>query len=180
RTQGNGPGVLRRVARYQLSNHLGSTMLELTHQAEIISYEENGAWGVTYLQAVRGSTETPKRYRYTGKERDEESGLYYHGARYFAPWLGRWVSCDPAGLVVGANVNSYAKANPIRFVDPSGRQSHPPAPPDAWVLDLNRDLGLDPTKNGQTPVIDLRPQAQPLSTPMSSKEARAYGNKQAK
>ena len=43
-------------------------------------------------------TETPKRYRYTGKERDEENGLYYHGARYYAPWLGRWTSCDPAGL----------------------------------------------------------------------------------
>ena len=33
-----------------------------------------------------------KRYRFTGKERDEESGLSYHGARYYAPWLGRWAS----------------------------------------------------------------------------------------
>src|SRR5262249_41435117 len=33
-----------------------------------------------------------KRYRHTGKERDEESGLYYFGARFYAPWLGRWTS----------------------------------------------------------------------------------------
>jgi uncharacterized protein RhaS with RHS repeats len=31
------------------------------------------------------------------KERDEESGLYYHGARYYAPWVTKWVSCDPKG-----------------------------------------------------------------------------------
>jgi len=36
-----------------------------------------------------------KRYRYEGKERDEESGLYYHGARYYMPWLCRWTAVDP-------------------------------------------------------------------------------------
>ena len=36
-----------------------------------------------------------KRFRYTGKEKDEKTGLYYHGARYCAPWLARWVNCDP-------------------------------------------------------------------------------------
>ena len=88
----------RQLIRYQFGNHLGSASLELDEQAQIISYEEYSPYGSTTYQAVRSQTETPKRYRYTGKERDEESGLYYHGARYYAPWLGRWVSCDPKGL----------------------------------------------------------------------------------
>ena len=66
-------------------------------QAQIISYEEYTPYGSTSYQAVRSQTETPKRYRYTGKERDEESGLYYHGARYYAPWLARWIAVIPQG-----------------------------------------------------------------------------------
>jgi uncharacterized protein RhaS with RHS repeats len=89
RTQGNEPGVPQQLIRYQFGNHLGSASLELDDQAQIISYEEYTPYGSTSYQAVRSQTETPKRYRYTGKERDEESGLYYHGARYYAPWLGR-------------------------------------------------------------------------------------------
>ena len=95
RTQGNDPAAPEQLIRYQFGNHLGSASLELDEQAQIISYEEYHPYGSTSYQAVRSQTETPKRYRYTGKERDEESGLYYHGARYYAPWLGRWTSADP-------------------------------------------------------------------------------------
>ncbi|PSM31255.1 hypothetical protein BVG81_006350, partial [Haliangium sp. UPWRP_2] len=42
-----------------------------------------------------------KRYRFTGKARDEESGLNYHGGRYYAPGLGRWMCPDPEGTVGG-------------------------------------------------------------------------------
>lgn len=69
---------------------------------------------------MRNKVETPKRYRYTGKERDEESGLYYHGARYYATWLGRWGNCDPAGLIDGPDLYVYVKADPISGKDPSG------------------------------------------------------------
>jgi len=63
-----------------------------------------------------------KRYRYTGKERDEESGLYYHGARYCVPWLGRWTSADSAGFVDGPNLYCYVSDNPVKFTDPSGTE----------------------------------------------------------
>ncbi|MFC3550085.1 SpvB/TcaC N-terminal domain-containing protein [Lysobacter cavernae] len=89
----------RQMIRYQFGNHLGSASLELDEQAQIISYEEYAPYGSSTYQAVRSQTETAKRYRYTGMERDEESGLYGHGARYQAPWLGRWLSCDPAHLI---------------------------------------------------------------------------------
>jgi RHS repeat-associated protein len=111
------------LTRYQFSNHLGSISLELDDQAQIISYEEYAPYGSSTYQAVRSQTETPKRYRYTGKERDEETGLYYHGARYYASWLGRWVSCDPAGPVDDYDLYRIALCNPVRFVDSTGNEN---------------------------------------------------------
>ena len=81
----------RQLIRYQLSNHLGSASVELDEQAQIISYEEYTPYGSSSYQAGRSQIETPKRYRYVGMERDEESGLNYHDARYYATWLGKWV-----------------------------------------------------------------------------------------
>lgn len=51
-----------------------------------------------------------KRYRYCGKEKDEESGLYYYGARYFQPWSCRFLSVDPLAL-------KYAKFSPYNYAD---------------------------------------------------------------
>ncbi|MBX9696109.1 MAG: RHS repeat-associated core domain-containing protein, partial [Cyanobacteria bacterium] len=71
--------------------------------------------------AITRHSEAPaKRYRYTGMERDEESGLSYHTARYYATWLGRWGSCDPKGIIEGLNVFEYCSSNPIIFFDSSG------------------------------------------------------------
>jgi RHS repeat-associated protein len=53
-----------------------------------------------------------KRYRYTGKERDDSSGLSYYGARYLAPWLTRWINPDAAGAVDGLNFYVYVGNNP--------------------------------------------------------------------
>jgi RHS repeat-associated protein len=111
------------VVRYQFDNHLGSASLELDANAAIISYEEYYPYGSTSYQAVPGTVQvSPKRYRYTGKERDDETGFYYHGARYYAPWLGRWTSCDPKGTVDGTNLYCYVNENPVGRVDPAGHQ----------------------------------------------------------
>lgn len=125
RVQGSEPGVPAHSIRYQFANHLGSASLELDDEAKIVSYEEYTPYGSTSYQAVRSQTETPKRYRFSGKERDEESGLYYHGARYYAPWLGRWCSPDPDRLVDGPNVYQYVRDNPAALTDPNGRQAAP-------------------------------------------------------
>jgi len=124
-TLGDDPSPAQLIC-FQYSNHLGSASLELDVQALIISYEEYFPYGSTSYQAVRNRTETPKRYRYTGKERDEESELYYHGARYYAPWLGKWTSADPIGLSDGVNLFVYSKCNPARLNDQSGTQSTEP------------------------------------------------------
>ena len=75
RTQGSELGVPVQLVRYQCGNHLGSTSLELDDSGQVMSYEEYYPYGSTSYQAVRSQTQTPKRYRYTGMERDEETGL---------------------------------------------------------------------------------------------------------
>jgi RHS repeat-associated protein len=117
------------VTRYQLDNHLGSALLELDGSAAILTYEEYYPYGSTSFQSGPNQAEVSlKRYRYTGKERDTESGFYYCGARYYAPWLGRWTSCDPAGIGGdGTGVYTYSRCQPITRTDPNGRQS------ESWV-----------------------------------------------
>ncbi len=75
-TAGDDPAPPQLI-RYQFGNHLGSASLELDDQAQIISYEEYYPYGSTSYQAVRSRhrSAAAKRYRYTGKERDEESGI---------------------------------------------------------------------------------------------------------
>jgi RHS repeat-associated protein len=116
-------GVFTPVSRmrFQLDNHLGSASLEVDESGLVIGYEEYHPYGTTAYASGRSAVEVSgKRYRYTGKERDEETGLYYHGVRHLAPWLGRWTSADPAGMVDGPNLYAYVEGNPIRLLDPTG------------------------------------------------------------
>jgi RHS repeat-associated protein len=122
RTRGDD-GTPVQLVRYQLCNHLGSSAVELDSNADVISYEEYFPFGASSYRASRTVGEIPlKRYRYAGKEDDSENDLSYHGARYFASWLGRWISPDPAGLGDGTNVYSYTSNNPIRMVDANGKE----------------------------------------------------------
>lgn len=122
RTQGQEPKLSAQTVRYQLGNHLGSAALELDDVGRIVSYEEYYPHGSTSYQAGRSMAEvSQKRFRYTGMERDEETGLALHGARYYAPWLGRWTAADPNGPGAdGSNLYAYVANNPIGSVDPSG------------------------------------------------------------
>ncbi len=114
-------GTEPQLIRYQLHNHLGSATIELDHDARIISYEEYHPYGTTAYQLRNAAIHsTAKRYRYTGMERDEESGLAYHTARYYLPWLGRWLSADPIGIEGGMNVYGYANSNPVNNCDLNG------------------------------------------------------------
>jgi RHS repeat-associated protein len=124
------------LIRYQYSNHLETACLELDDAAQIISYEEYYAFGSTSYQGTDQNREVPaKRYRYTGKERDEETGLYYHGTRYYAPWLARWTAPDPIEISDGPNLYRYVSNNPISLFDKTGNQGtrasgdDPPLPP---------------------------------------------------
>jgi RHS repeat-associated protein len=168
-----GDPAPRQLIRYQLANHLGSVALELDDHAQIISYEEYSPYGSSTYQAVRSQTETAKRHRYTGKERDEETGFYYHGARYYAAWIGRWISADPLLILDGLNLYRYAQCNPVRLNDPSGNAGEDFSDLAPVVDELNHsELKVD--------LVDKRTHAKPAATPMGKKAARKYGNKQAR
>jgi RHS repeat-associated protein len=162
-------GIGDPLTRYQYGNHLGSAVLELDENAKVISYEEYYPYGSTSYQAVRRTVEvSPKRYRYTGKERDQETSLYYHSARYYAPWLGRWTSCDPVDLAAGPNLYCYCNGRCISTVDPTGKQPEKsdltctvmetdrddPSDRDDPMASKNVDLKTVTAEDGSTPFED--------------------------
>ncbi len=120
----NGTEGDARLIRFQLNNHLGSACIELDQEAKLISYEEYFPFGATSYQSRSNLGTNPKRYRYTGKERDEENGFYYHGARYYASWLGRWTACDPKTPPESFQLYEYCRNNPVNRLDHSGGESN--------------------------------------------------------
>jgi RHS repeat-associated protein len=113
------PGMLK---RFIYSNHLQSSGLELDETGAVISYEEYHPYGTTAYQANNSTIKaTAKRYRFTGKERDEESGFNYHGARYYASWLCRWISVDPLESKYAPwSSYNYVLCSPLMDTDMSG------------------------------------------------------------
>jgi RHS repeat-associated protein len=87
---------------------------------------------------VCGAVAPGQPKRFTGKERDAETGLDYFGARYFSAKIGRFTTVDPAytwreNLVDPQRWNRYAYArnNPLRYVDPDGK-----------AIDVVADIGF--------------------------------------
>jgi len=143
------------------------------------------ASGVAHAGRARPGRHHRRPVRSIGKERDEETGLGYHSARYYAGWLGRWASSDPAGLVDGVGTYVATTSTPINRVDPSGLSDLPPPvsldvagppeqlrlPPDPTpepVVDIPSWV-LTPNSEGTQ---DLRDAAEMMRTIVSSKDAK--------
>lgn len=117
---GRPTGLDNDGVRYSYGNQLGSSMLELDDAGELISQEEYYPYGGTSIWCARSQMEADyKAIRYSGKERDA-TGLYYYGFRYYQPWVGRWLSADPAGPVDGLNLFCMVGNNPITYTDMEG------------------------------------------------------------
>lgn len=110
------------ITRYQYGNHLGSACLELNENAEMLSYQEFHPFGSTAYSMHSNDAEVSlKRYQYNGKERDDETGLDYYGARYYASWLCRFISVDPKkDAYAFQNSFAYAANNPVTMIDVNG------------------------------------------------------------
>ncbi len=105
--------------KYNLDDHLGSSGVLLDTNGTLVSREEYYPFGETSFGSYG-----KKRYRFCGKEKDEESGLYYYGARYYSPWTCRFVSVDPlAGKYAQLTPYNYAGNEPIGDKDIDGMQS---------------------------------------------------------
>jgi len=121
--QGRPSEVSAEQLQFSILDHLNSHLLALDEQAQLLSQEHYYPYGTTAWWATNGTQRANyKVRRYAGKERDA-TGLYYYGARYYAPWLQRWISPDPLGDVDGLNQYAMALGNPLRFRDADGTQA---------------------------------------------------------
>lgn len=100
-------------------DHLGSSNYITNFVGEVSQHMEYFAFGETFIEEHKDSHNSP--YKFNGKELDEESGLYYYGARYYNPRTSIWLSVDPLAEKT-MEPYAYANNNPIRFIDPDGRQ----------------------------------------------------------
>jgi len=107
--------------RYHLTTPQGSTAVELDEAGLLVSYEEYLPFGGSAFVAGDDVREVARRdVRYAGKERDRATGLDAYPQRYYAPWLGRWLSPDPIGPKDGLNLYAFVGGDPVGYVDPEG------------------------------------------------------------
>jgi RHS repeat-associated protein len=140
-TTGNGtPGNTDNFLYFYHPDHLGSTGFVTDVNGKLYEHIEYFPFGETWVEEHSNTQRTP--YLYTGKELDEETGLYYYGARYYDPRTSVWQSADPilgkylpsgdkerdknlsgmGGVLNPINIDLYAYGhqNPLRYVDPDG------------------------------------------------------------
>jgi RHS repeat-associated protein len=113
---GDALGDSTPAVKYNLSDHLGSSTVQLDTNGTTVSLEEYYPFGETSFGSY-----AKKRYRFCGKEKDEESGLYYFGARYYSPWTCRFINIDPlADKYPFYSPYLYAGDSPINTIDVDG------------------------------------------------------------
>lgn len=118
-------------------DHLGSSSYITNYVGDVSQHMEYFAFGETFVEEHKNSHNSP--FKFNGKELDEESGLYYYGARYYDPRISIWTSVDPyqydstywdgkhnGGFYNHFNQNSfmYCYQNPINLFDPNGKQTN--------------------------------------------------------
>lgn len=110
------------TVNYYFADHLGTARIVANSSGTVLDDSDFYPFGGerNYLNS------SPQNYKFTGKERDSESGLDNFGARYFGSSLGRFMSPDPPLLdqhiadPQSWNLYSYVRNNPLSFVDPTG------------------------------------------------------------
>ena len=103
---------------YYLKDHLGSIRVTVDEKGDIRGYDDYDAWGMVLSGRSGNQTNINDNYKFTGKERDSETGYDYFGARYYESRFGRWTSVDPMNQYNSPYV--YVGNNPLKLVDPTG------------------------------------------------------------
>ena len=97
-------------------DHLRSVVALTAHEGSTVETTKYGPFG----EEIASTGESDNFLKYTGREHDEESGLYYYRARYYDPEVGRFLTEDPIGFDGGINFYTYVSNNPINNNDPTG------------------------------------------------------------
>ena len=123
---------------YYHPDHLGSSSYITNLDGEVVQHIEYVPFGEVFIEERNNIWNTP--YLFNAKEFDEETGLYYYGARYYDSRLSLWISTD---LLEEDNYNvstyCYVFNNPLRFIDPTGLAGDEP---DGWSITGNFIKGV--------------------------------------
>ena len=124
----HGPGIDEPLALiqkkgnyYYHSDGLGSIVAITDESAKVVQDYDYYYFGELKNQKNR----IKQPYKYTGREWDKETGLYFYRARYYDPEIGRFTQKDPIGFRGGINLYGYVGGNPLNFIDPWGLQQGP-------------------------------------------------------
>ena len=118
--------VKKRRRIYYLTDHLGSVRVSVTEDGQAIGYDDYYPFGAQ-MPGRSYTSGTPTKEKFTGKERDTETGLDYFGARYYDSSIGRWLAIDPKASKYPAwSPYNYTMDNPLNLIDPDGMSALPP------------------------------------------------------
>ena len=107
---------------YFHSDHLGSSSLITDATGGIVQHLEYIPFGEVFIDERAATSTWSTPYKFNAKELDEETGLYYYGARYYDPRTSVWISVDPlAEYYPNAISYNYCGENPVIYTDPDGR-----------------------------------------------------------
>jgi len=102
-------------------DHLGSTNYVTDINGEVSQHFEYSAFGETFFDEHSGTAVTP--YLFNAKEKDDETSLYYYGARYYDSKVSTWLAVDPMqDKYAGLSPYNYTLDNPVKLIDPTGRE----------------------------------------------------------
>lgn len=102
-------------------DHLGSSSFITNLEGEVVQHIEYVPFGEVFIEERNSVWNTP--YLFNAKEFDEETGMYYYGARYYEPRLSLWMSTDPMEeKYPDYSTYIYAAQNPIAYSDPTGME----------------------------------------------------------
>ncbi|MFV0290427.1 MAG: RHS repeat domain-containing protein [Mangrovibacterium sp.] len=109
---------------YYHPDHLGSASYITNLDGEVVQHIEYVPFGEVFLEERNNTWNTP--FLFNGKELDEETGLYYYGARYYNPRIGLWYGVDALSEKYPAHSPyCYTMNNPVMLVDPDGKRVVP-------------------------------------------------------
>lgn len=127
---------------WQHSDHLGSASWVTDTNGTAYQHLQYMPWGEPLLDQRKSGYTYNTRYTFSGKERDEETGYGYFGARYYNSDLSIWLSVDPmADKYPGVSPYTYCANNPVRLVDKDGREIWKPEVTENGDIRLLAELG---------------------------------------